>query len=42
RNRTRECRAPRSQDRGKRESYKQGPKEEEPAHKALMALELYG
>nr|GFB56517.1 hypothetical protein [Tanacetum cinerariifolium] len=28
---SRECRAPRSQDRGKRESYKQGPKEEEPA-----------
>nr|GFC53802.1 hypothetical protein [Tanacetum cinerariifolium] len=35
----RECRAPRSQDRGKRESYKQGPKEEEPAPKALMALD---
>nr|GEW46240.1 hypothetical protein [Tanacetum cinerariifolium] len=34
----RECIAPRSQDRGKRESYKQGPKEEEPAPKALMAL----
>nr|GFC23508.1 hypothetical protein [Tanacetum cinerariifolium] len=32
-------RAPRSQDRGKRESYKQGPKEEEPAPKALMALD---
>nr|GFA91005.1 hypothetical protein [Tanacetum cinerariifolium] len=31
----RECRAPRSQDRGKRESYKQGPNEEEPAPKAL-------
>nr|GFB39080.1 hypothetical protein [Tanacetum cinerariifolium] len=27
----RECRAPRSQDRGRRESYKQGPKEEEQA-----------
>nr|GEW05441.1 ribonuclease H-like domain-containing protein [Tanacetum cinerariifolium] len=35
----RECRAPRSQDRGKRESYKQGPKEEEPAPKALMAID---
>nr|GFA22211.1 hypothetical protein [Tanacetum cinerariifolium] len=34
----RECRAPRSQDRGKRESYKQGPKEEELALKALMAI----
>nr|GEZ10450.1 hypothetical protein [Tanacetum cinerariifolium] len=33
----RECRAPKSQDRGKRESYKQGPKEEKPAPKALMA-----
>nr|GEX16030.1 hypothetical protein [Tanacetum cinerariifolium] len=35
----RECRTPRSQDRGKRESYKQGPKEEEPAPKALMAID---
>nr|GEW60574.1 hypothetical protein [Tanacetum cinerariifolium] len=35
----RECRAPRSQDRGKRESYKQGPKEEEQAPKALMAID---
>nr|GEZ78009.1 hypothetical protein [Tanacetum cinerariifolium] len=34
----RECRAPRSQDRCKRESYKQGPKEEEPTPKALMAI----
>nr|GEW16026.1 hypothetical protein [Tanacetum cinerariifolium] len=33
------CRAPRSQDRGRRESYKQGPKEEEPAPKALMAID---
>nr|GEV42500.1 hypothetical protein [Tanacetum cinerariifolium] len=38
----RECRAPRSQDRGKKESYKQGPKEEEPAPKALMALDRIG
>nr|GEU49369.1 hypothetical protein [Tanacetum cinerariifolium] len=30
-----ECIAPRSQDRGKRESYKQGPKEEEHASKAI-------
>nr|GFB72057.1 hypothetical protein [Tanacetum cinerariifolium] len=35
----RECRAPRSQDRGKRESYKQGPKVEEHAPKALMAID---
>nr|GEU56822.1 xylulose kinase-1 [Tanacetum cinerariifolium] len=35
----RECRAPRSQDRGRRESYKQGPKEEEPAPKALMTID---
>nr|GEU63852.1 putative ribonuclease H-like domain-containing protein [Tanacetum cinerariifolium] len=35
----RECRAPRSQDKGKRESYKQGPKEEDPAPKALMAID---
>nr|GEW52015.1 hypothetical protein [Tanacetum cinerariifolium] len=35
----RECRAPRSQDRGRRESYKQGSKEEESALKALMAID---
>nr|GFC27194.1 hypothetical protein [Tanacetum cinerariifolium] len=35
----RECRAPRSQDRGKRESYRQAPKEEEPTPKALMAID---
>nr|GEW14167.1 ribonuclease H-like domain-containing protein [Tanacetum cinerariifolium] len=34
-----ECRAPRSQDRCKRESYRQGPKEEEQAPKALMAID---
>nr|GEV91660.1 hypothetical protein [Tanacetum cinerariifolium] len=39
---SRECREPRSQDRGKRESYKQGPKEEEPAPKALMAIDGIG
>nr|GEV55000.1 hypothetical protein [Tanacetum cinerariifolium] len=38
----RECRAPRSQDRGKRECYKQGPKEEESAPKALMAIDGIG
>nr|GEW02558.1 hypothetical protein [Tanacetum cinerariifolium] len=35
-------RAPRSQDKRKRESYKQGPKEEEPAPKALMAIDEIG
>nr|GEU50956.1 integrase, catalytic region, zinc finger, CCHC-type, peptidase aspartic, catalytic [Tanacetum cinerariifolium] len=39
---SRECRAPRSQDRGKRESYKQGPKEKEPALKAPMAIDGIG
>nr|GFC44275.1 hypothetical protein [Tanacetum cinerariifolium] len=34
--------APRSQDRGKRESYKYGPEEEEPAPKALMAIDGIG
>nr|GEW15694.1 hypothetical protein [Tanacetum cinerariifolium] len=38
----RECRAPRSQDRGRRESYKQGSKEEEPAPKALIAIDGTG
>ncbi|GJV27467.1 putative ribonuclease H-like domain-containing protein [Tanacetum coccineum] len=38
----RECRAPRSQDRGKRESYKKDPKVEEPAPKALMAIDGIG
>nr|GEV68802.1 hypothetical protein [Tanacetum cinerariifolium] len=38
----RECRAPRSQDRGRRESYKQGSKEEEPAPKDLMAINGIG
>nr|GFC55369.1 hypothetical protein [Tanacetum cinerariifolium] len=38
----RECRAPRSQDIGRRESYKQGPKEEEQAPKALMAIDRIG
>nr|GEX71765.1 hypothetical protein [Tanacetum cinerariifolium] len=35
----RECRAPRSQDRGKRDNYKQGSKVEEQAPKALMAID---
>ncbi|GKB28997.1 hypothetical protein Tco_0868398 [Tanacetum coccineum] len=38
----RECRAPRSQDRGNRESYKKDPKVEEPAPKALMAINGIG
>nr|GFD28283.1 hypothetical protein [Tanacetum cinerariifolium] len=38
----RECRAPRSQNRGKRESYRHGPKEEEQAPKALMAIDRIG
>nr|GEZ52937.1 hypothetical protein [Tanacetum cinerariifolium] len=33
-----ECRAPRSKDKGRRESYRQGSKEEEPAPKALIAI----
>ncbi|GJV01467.1 ribonuclease H-like domain-containing protein [Tanacetum coccineum] len=38
----RECRAPRSQDRGKKESYKKDPKVEEPPHKAMMAIDGIG
>nr|GEW16984.1 hypothetical protein [Tanacetum cinerariifolium] len=38
----RECRAPRSQDRGRREIYKQGSKVEESAPKALMAIDGVG
>nr|GEV85183.1 hypothetical protein [Tanacetum cinerariifolium] len=37
-----ECRAPRSQDRGRREIYEQGSKEEEQAPKALMAIDGVG
>nr|GEU69574.1 hypothetical protein [Tanacetum cinerariifolium] len=37
-----ECKAPRSQYRGRRESFKQGPKEEEKAPKALMAIDGIG
>nr|GEX76448.1 putative ribonuclease H-like domain-containing protein [Tanacetum cinerariifolium] len=35
----RECRAPRSQDKGRRENFKQGSKVEESAPKALMAID---
>ncbi|GJY20856.1 reverse transcriptase domain-containing protein [Tanacetum coccineum] len=38
----RECRALRSQDRGKRESYRKDPKVEETAPKALMAIDGIG
>nr|GEW26072.1 hypothetical protein [Tanacetum cinerariifolium] len=38
----RECRAPRSQDRGKRDNYRQGSKVEEHDPKALMAIDGVG
>nr|GFB47523.1 hypothetical protein [Tanacetum cinerariifolium] len=38
----RECRAPRSQDRGKRDNFRQGSKAEEHAPKALMAIDGVG
>nr|GEX02165.1 hypothetical protein [Tanacetum cinerariifolium] len=38
----RKCRAPRSQDKRRRENYRQGSKEEEPAPKALMAIDRVG
>nr|GEZ97910.1 hypothetical protein [Tanacetum cinerariifolium] len=38
----RECRAPRSQDRGRRDNYRQGSKVEEQAPKALMAIDGVG
>nr|GEV49347.1 hypothetical protein [Tanacetum cinerariifolium] len=38
----RKCRAPRSQDRGRRENFKHGSKEEESAPKALMAIDGEG
>nr|GEY34619.1 hypothetical protein [Tanacetum cinerariifolium] len=38
----RECRAPRNQDRGRREIYKQDSKEEEKAPKALMDIDRVG
>nr|GFB99706.1 hypothetical protein [Tanacetum cinerariifolium] len=39
---SRECRAPRSQDRGRRENFKHGSKAEEQAPKALMAIDGVG
>nr|GEY04518.1 ribonuclease H-like domain, reverse transcriptase, RNA-dependent DNA polymerase [Tanacetum cinerariifolium] len=38
----RKCRAPRSQDRGMRDNYRQGSKVEEQAPKALMAIDRVG
>nr|GEZ33109.1 hypothetical protein [Tanacetum cinerariifolium] len=38
----RECKAPRSQDRGKRDNYRQGSKVEEQVPKALMAIDGVG
>nr|GEU69141.1 hypothetical protein [Tanacetum cinerariifolium] len=38
----RECRAPRNQDRGRRDTYRQGSKAEEQAPKALMAIDGVG
>nr|GEW62003.1 hypothetical protein [Tanacetum cinerariifolium] len=38
----RECRAPRSQDRGRRDNFRQGSKAEEQAPKALMAIDGVG
>nr|GEW84585.1 hypothetical protein [Tanacetum cinerariifolium] len=38
----RECRAPRSQDRGRRDNYRQGSKVEEQAPKALMEIDGVG
>nr|GEY24566.1 hypothetical protein [Tanacetum cinerariifolium] len=38
----RECRAPRSQEKGRKESYRQGSKAEEKSSKALMAIDGVG
>nr|GFA47083.1 hypothetical protein [Tanacetum cinerariifolium] len=38
----RECRAPRNQERGRRDNYRQGSKAEEQAPKALMAIDGVG
>nr|GEW72752.1 hypothetical protein [Tanacetum cinerariifolium] len=38
----RECRAPRSQDRGRRDNFRQGSKAKEQAPKALMAIDEVG
>nr|GFD46370.1 ribonuclease H-like domain-containing protein [Tanacetum cinerariifolium] len=37
-----ECRAPRSQDKGRRDNYRQGSKVEEQASKALMVINEVG
>nr|GFC84835.1 hypothetical protein [Tanacetum cinerariifolium] len=39
---TRECRAPRSQERGRKESYRQGSKTKEKTPKSLMAIDGVG
>nr|GEX92392.1 hypothetical protein [Tanacetum cinerariifolium] len=39
---SRECKAPRSQDRGRRDNYRQGSKVEEQTLKALMAIDEVG
>nr|GEW90143.1 ribonuclease H-like domain-containing protein [Tanacetum cinerariifolium] len=39
---SRECRSPRSYDRGKKESYKKDPKVEQPAPKAMIAIDGIG
>nr|GEY87279.1 retrovirus-related Pol polyprotein from transposon TNT 1-94 [Tanacetum cinerariifolium] len=39
---TRECRAPRSQERGRKDNYRQGSKNEEKTPKALMAIDGVG
>nr|GFC79233.1 hypothetical protein [Tanacetum cinerariifolium] len=39
---TRECRAPRSQEKGRKESYRQGSKAKEKSLKALMAIDGMG
>nr|GFD35981.1 hypothetical protein [Tanacetum cinerariifolium] len=38
----RECRAPRSQEKGRKESYRLGSKAEEKSSKALMAIDGVG
>nr|GFD35521.1 hypothetical protein [Tanacetum cinerariifolium] len=38
----RECRAPRSQERGRKESYRQGSKAEEKSSKALITINGVG
>nr|GEU86522.1 hypothetical protein [Tanacetum cinerariifolium] len=38
----RDCRVPRSQERGRKESYRQGSKAEEKTPKALMAIDGVG